>query len=309
MRLGLAIALSSCALLAHGGRASADDFEDFQAARTAYEAHEYADAARQLESMVGGAVPRVQDRTLINESRELLAATYLFLRREDDAREQFLALLRVDDTYEVDSHQFPTAVVDLFRDVRTAFLAEREREREEERDRLERENRDAVQRMLRQQERMARLEELAQEVRTERQNSRLLALLPFGVGQFQNGQRRLGLTFAVLESALTVLSFATWGWHRWVANHADRVENFTTLERTSRLMNQTLMATLGIVAIAGIVQAQAAYVPVVTRVERRPLPDDLPEMEPMGEPAPAPATQVEASVGVGVGTLQLHLAW
>ncbi len=290
----------------------ANDFDDFQAARSAYERHQYDDAARRLESMVGGGVPRVQDRTLVNECRELLAATYLFLNRRSESEEQFTELLRADDTYEIDSHQFPTAVVEVFQGVRARYLAEREAQRRAERERLERENQRTIQRLYLQQERMARLEALARETRIETTNSRALALLPFGVGQFRNDQRRLGVAFAVLEATLTVLSFATWGWHRWLRGEvqtvpAEDADRFNRLERAARLSNQTISATLAIVAISGVIQAQAAFVPTRVRSGTRPLPDDLPEIELEPEVAPPETPGVEAQIGIGIGNLTLRL--
>ncbi len=46
--------------------------------------------------------------------------------------------------------------------------------------------------------------------KTVQHNSRLLAALPFGVGQLQNGQPRKAIAFAISESVLGIASLSLW---------------------------------------------------------------------------------------------------
>lgn len=296
-------ALLLAGLFAAPASARADELADFEAAREAYDEQRYADTIARLEAMVGGEVPAIQNEVLVLESRKYLGAAYIWEGRREEAETQFRLLLQADETYQVDPLAFPAAIVDVFREVRQRYLQERADAERERRERLERLNRERIQRMLRQQERMSRLEELATEQVVEERNSRGLALVPFGVGQFRNGNRRLGITLALGEAALVAGSLAFWGWHRWLRGQVDEVtpaerDRFERLERSARIGNQLFTALFATVTLAGILEAQINYVPVRTETRERPLPDDLPEVEP---------PELELEVGVGPGSAELRL--
>ncbi len=288
----LAALLFSC-LSAFSGRAMAGELEDFEEARSAYSEHNYEEAARRFERLVGGAVPQLRNEVLVIESRKYLGAAYLFVDREDDARQQFSLLLEADSTYQLDPLSFPQEVLQVFDSVRTERAQAAAQEEQEAQQRLEQINAAQIERILLQQERMRRLEALAQERVVERTNSRWIAALPFGIGQFQNGDRSAGIAFLTIESALALGTVATWGWHQWLGNRLEDVlairdedeqrialESFEQGEFTSRVLNIGMFSALMLTAIIGIVHAQARFVPVDRDVEERPLPDDLPEAAP-----------------------------
>lgn len=129
-------------------------------------------------------------------ARELLAVGYFFEaqqatqagRRDDlveSARKQFLALLRERPDYELDKFVFPASVVELFEEVREAHA-----------DELERLRREASQTNRRSDE--------SNTLYIERKVVRrqpALNLLPFGIGQFQNGQSSKGYAIAGIQVA------------------------------------------------------------------------------------------------------------
>lgn len=261
------------------GAARADEIDDFEAARRAFERHEFADAARRLEEMVGGEVPALSSEVLVLEARKYLGATYLFLGRRDAAEEQFMLLLRQDPTYQLDPLAFAAAVVDAFKDVRERFQTAMAAAEEERQRRLETLRQRRLEGLLRQQARVARLEALAREETVEVRASRAIALLPFGVGQFQNGHRSAGLGFAVTQGILTLFSVSTWIWHRWLRGQAregvppNESGRFERQERAARVLNQLSFGTLAAVAVAGIADAQIRFVPVRTERRTRDIPD------------------------------------
>jgi len=307
MTRSLPIALALAALFVGGvgvSEARADEIEDFEQALQAYRAGDFPEAVTLFESMVGGAVPRIRNPALVLESRKYLAASYLFVGREADAKEQFGALLRADVSYVLDPSAFPRAVVTLFREVKeevAAELAEAERQRREAAERLERES---IERDIARQARIARLEELARQEVVERRNSRLVATVPFGVGQFQNDHLTLGRFFAISEATLIAGSFATWGVHQWAKNSYEGLDEASQarLERIGTAMrglNYTFFGLAAALVVIGIIDAHVRFVPVHRETRERELPDDLDDTLP--EPG------LDATLSLGAGSLRFRL--
>ena len=252
--------------------ASAGDLEDFRAARSLYEAHDWTSAATALEGLVGGETPSLDNPALVIEARKYLAATYVFLGREESARAQFERLLREEPTYALDAAQFPREVVDLFEQVRIRLveISAAEAQRTE----LETEN-------ARLREETARLQEaLTQELSVEAPRSQWLVQLPYGVGQFENGEEGLGAFFLVSEALLTATLITSQSLQLAYANeavrdhdilHDERREQFQALNASLEIVNWSSAGTLLLLAAIGIVQANGAFHPTRTvRVPRSP---------------------------------------
>lgn len=277
LSVGVALALSLVPL-----PALADDLEDFEAARTEYDAQHFEAAVRLLEDLVLGPVPRVRNVALRLESRKYLGAAYLFLGRGDEARDQFRQLLEEDPAYTLDPLSFPAAVQTAFDEAR-AVLEARQREAEREAAaRLDEEERQRLLRMAAEQERLRHLEELANYEIIVLPNSRALATVPFGVGQFRNGNRTFGATLAVGELALLAGSVGTYvGLRSLLAIAArcsvepdcplDRGEpggsptreelQFIDRERRVRVSNYILTGGFVALMLVGIIEAHVNFVP------------------------------------------------
>jgi hypothetical protein len=164
---------------------------------------------------------------------------------------------------------FPGAVVERFIQVRDT-LVEELRHSQEERARIaQAEAARAAKRARQERDRIASLEELAsQEIVVER-NRRWLATVPFGVGQFQNGDAALGALFLTSETllaatALTAVSVqlslysAAEGGTRLDAGQAREInENLRTAQTIFLASSAGFLAT----AVAGIVEAHLSFVP------------------------------------------------
>lgn len=281
MRAGRAWAL--CLLFAIGAGslalpARADDLTDFEKARALYEKRNYAGAVVAFQAMVGTDPPRVSDRLLQLESRKYLAASLLFLGRDEAARKQFRLLLLQEPDYALDPLAFPKDVVALFLRVQDEVQAELRLAREAEEHaraeqlRLEQEAAEAERANLR------RLLALAAESETERKNSRWIATVPFGVGQFQNGHKNLGVALAVLESIAAVTSVATYLGHQQIADDRPGQEDLGETRRLESLWRKTNIASFSVfmaLAVFGVVDAHARFVPTRVTSRTRPLPPDL----------------------------------
>jgi tetratricopeptide (TPR) repeat protein len=257
---------------------AADELSDFEAARRSYDQQSYEKAAKNLESLVGGPVPRATNPVVRLEARKYLGATYLFLGREDDAREQFRLLLEEDPNYEIDPVAFPEAVVQMFQQVQGQFAKERAQREALEEARSQRERAGELEEMIRQQQRIQGLEELAATETVEKVNSRWIAALPFGIGQFQNENRNLGIMFAVTESAFLAASIATFVGHNSLRDEnpaPDELERARRIERALRIGNWVSVGALLSFYVAGVVEAEVRFRPVIRTTRKRELPEDL----------------------------------
>jgi hypothetical protein len=141
--------------------------------------------------------------------------------------------------------------------------------------------------------RVARLEALAAQERIVTPNSRLVALVPFGVGQFQNRQRAAGTFFLVAESALVVAAAITLP--VYVADVNSRSSAYRTNDlaaqsaASSRVdalgaANVCVLGGLALVALIGIIHGEATFVPEKVEVRPRPLPQNAVSIMPAASP-------------------------
>lgn len=262
--------------------ASADDLEDFEAARGQYEAQHFEAAVQLFEDLVLGPVPRVRNLALRLESRKYLGAAYLFVGRGEEAREQFRQLLEEDAAYTLDPLGFPAAVQTAFNEARAQLEARQRAAEQAAAERLNEEERQRLLRLAAEQERLRRLEELANYETIVLPNSRALASMPFGTGQFRNGNRTFGATLAVGELALLAGSVGTYvGLRALLATAArcgvepdcvlDRGDpngpstrdelQFIDRERRVRVSNYILTGGFVALVLVGIIEAHVNFVP------------------------------------------------
>lgn len=256
---------------------AADELSDFESARRSYDRQSYSKAARGLESLVGGVVPRAANPVVRLEARKYLGATYLFLGKKDAAREQFRLLLEEDPDYDIDPVAFPEAVVQTFQGVQTKVRAERARRDALELARRKRERSQEVEDLIRQQQRIEELEKLLSEQTVEKVNSRWIAAIPFGAGQFQNENRRLGIMFATTESAFLAASIATFIGHNSLRDEnpgPNEIDRARRVEKALRIGNWVSVGALLSFAVAGVVEAQVRFRPVIRSSRPRELPDE-----------------------------------
>ena len=267
----------------------ANELDDFEQARQLYEAQQYDDAAFAFEELIGGEVPRLRNRALLLESRKFLGVCYLFLGKREQAEQQFELLLRDDHTYELDPVALPEEVQQVFGQVRTRLQSAtieqaRQREREEQQARKH-----EAELLLQERKNLLRLVELAETERIERQNSRWIALLPFGIGQFQNGHDSLGTLLAVSESVLVALNITSYYYHRGLEGQQperDQLGEARFAEKTFRITNWVTLGVFTLLSVGGIIDAQLRFKPFWTRHQKRKIPDDLRDSLKLGAAGP-----------------------
>lgn len=284
LRAAAAIVVAVAVFLTAGG-VRADEQADLDKGRNAYLARQYDEADARFRAMLDPRTGTLHDPVLVTQAYMYWGAVMVAKRRPDDAGKLFEQLLLKDPHYEPDALSFPTEVLDAFSDTRNRIrerlnaaareAAQREAER---RAREEQERR-------RQVERVRLLERLATEEKVTEKHSRLVALVPFGAGQFQNGQSFLGWLFLGTEVVCVAVGTIAVPFYlselqasRDANNDAasptqtrDSLQH-TANAQTWRAVNLVSYGAFAVTALAGIVQANVKFEPEIVVVKKRAVP-------------------------------------
>jgi hypothetical protein len=291
-------ALAGLAVLALTAPARADDLQALELAKNPFDAGQFAEAHARLSALLDPALPpcdgagaegrcRLVDPELIERARALDAASLIALKRVPEADALIGKILRANTQYAPNAALFPQEVIDRFTVVRGALRPELEAiERQKAREEFDK--RVAAQKAREAEEKwIAELQKLAgQETRVE-YNARWLAMVPFGVGQFQNGDVRLGIAFATGEVLLGGAALVAVAIVNKLASGIS-AENFQVLNpriRTAATVNQVTFAAWAALTAAGVIQAQIAFVPSRVTTQTRPVPP-RPKLAPVAAPLP-----------------------
>ncbi|HVY26529.1 MAG TPA: hypothetical protein VHB79_08240 [Polyangiaceae bacterium] len=200
-----------------------------------------------------------------------------------------------------DSLVFPAPVIERFLKVRDSLVNEI-RAAEQARIRQAQAEAQRRQRLLEQDHtRMRALEQLAREEVVVTKNNRAWAFVPFGVGQFQNREPRLGYTLLVGEALLGGLSYAAIVVQNRLATQAYEARRAgQTVDEVTQEENIAAWRTVKVgafwafaaLAVGGVVQAQLDFVPEFHEKRRRALPPALGPASP--SPAPKPISLLAA---------------
>jgi hypothetical protein len=279
-------ALLGLAVLAFAGLCWADDVQELELSKNRFDAGQYEEAHQRFAVLLDPSKPtcdrgpsggcRVSDLDLIERARVLDAASLIALRRPAEAEAQIEKILRQNPTYAPNPTLFPQEVVDRFTEVRGRLRDELEKEIQ--RRAVEAlKKRIAEQRLREAQEKwIADLQKLAS-TKVE-VHSRWIAALPLGVGQYQNGDVRLGAFFTATElllgattvtSALFVSYYGELGYSRKCAGACGALQQNIIV---ATLVNRIAFSTLIGVTAFGIVQAELAFAPEKVIDRARPTP-------------------------------------
>jgi hypothetical protein len=266
----------------------ADEALDLEKATTSYDAGRYEEGAERLRRLLDPKRSNaLRDEDKVLSARAYYTACLVALGREQEARQQIDKIYRQRPTYKPDPVVFPAGVIDLFveerqhleKELLEAEAAKRQREQQEwlvkEKAREE------------QEAHLAELRRLASEESVVVRNSRWIAAVPFGVGQFQNGDTALGYTLLVTEVlaagaalgttvALVALSAdAASHLHLqpdWMVDWKEANQRFQAVGQVANYSSLVFAA----LAVGGILQAEVAFVPGKQEVRSRPLPQSPP---------------------------------
>lgn len=259
-----------------------------------YEAGRYAECASELGRLLGPGPGRtLSERQVVERARIYHAACLIGSGKPELADAPLKAAIEANLMMEPpDSLVFPPPVVQRFLKVRESMhdMIRKKQEEDVKRARALAAAREAKAKAER--ARVRALEELASQETVIVRNRRWIGFVPFGVGQFQNGDTGLGWVFFSTEAllagtALTALSVRTYIQADLAeVPVADEVDVNARLSGWQTTLEVSTYALLGVAAI-GILEAQLSFKPETREIRKRELPKHLrppqqAELRPLG---------------------------
>jgi hypothetical protein len=249
------------------------------------ESARYEECAARLSRLLDPKAPHALKQPEIIETARLYHATCLIGLGKTEAADQPLrdAVRKNPQMRAPDSLIFPAKVVDRFIKVRDELYDELRRAQDKT---IETARSAAAAKQKQENERWARmltLERLAQQEIVVDKNSRFIGLLPFGVGQFQNGNKALGWVFFGAEVALAGTAVTSTAVYTHIASQSAQYANQgrppgdDVKKRLDDWYTALVWSSYGFLGVAalGIIEAQISFVPEVRHVRDRPLPKAL----------------------------------
>jgi tetratricopeptide (TPR) repeat protein len=265
--------------------ARADDATELERAKSSYDAGRYAEGVERFKEMLNSASPNaLRDPTAIERARAYYAACLIALGRTEEADAEIEKIIRNNPVYSPDPVAFPGKVVDRFIEIKSRLKGEIEaafRARAAAdaaaKAKIERQQREYIE----------TLQKLAREETVLVRNSRWIGMLPFGVGQFQNGQDALGYTFLIAEAALAAASVTTYVIYQDLNTQYSTAapgtidyDSFVSQRDTAYSVNIYTTGAFALVTMAGVLHAQLTFVPEFQETRVRPLPAPPPTLTP-----------------------------
>jgi hypothetical protein len=188
----------------------------------------------------------VSDAQVI-EARKYLALSYQLTDKPELMEEEFAKLLYLEPDYTLDPFSIPPSIIEAFEAIRTRLKPQL----------------DAI--------RLRRVEAsdggttasgpVVSTTLIERND--IVTLLPFGIGQFQNGDDGWGLFFALSEVVLLGVNIGAYMYARYnIGDDYDREDR--GMVRALTVTQYASLAMFGIVWSLGIFQARLNFVPTVS---------------------------------------------
>jgi tetratricopeptide (TPR) repeat protein len=174
--------------------------EPMNKARATFEYGDYARAAQMLSALVEAG--NFESPALRAEAYRLLGLALFYTGRKSEANNAFLEYLYLEPDAELDPFYFPPAAVSFFETVKKEAeprLAPMRAQRRAEQEARKKAAAEEAERR-RQEDERKRLQTLQPSVeRRVVQREFWVTMMPFGIGQLQNGDRTLGISLAVTE--------------------------------------------------------------------------------------------------------------
>jgi hypothetical protein len=266
-----------------GHRTRLSDSTELDQVIELYMAGSYEQCTSELELLLRPEHPdRFTDPGVVERGRLYYSTCALMLGDRDKARQGLRAALEENPLMSSpDSLTFPPPLVSLFLEVRDEvqqLISDQERQQVLL---LRRENESARRKAEERRRREEQLEKLATEETVIRSNSRFIAALPLGAGQFQNGSVVLGTVLLVTESlavvtSITSLAILTSIQQRDLKNQTPSLENYN--KQTQALYQTMKWSTYSALALyaLGVIEAQLNFkAEIKVESRKRPLPPEI----------------------------------
>ncbi len=285
MRLAAAAVLALVTLAAPAAANPSGGAKDaLDQGRTAYDRGDYGRAIDTINPLLYPSIELGTEDDVI-AAHKLLALSYFFVNKQKEAENEVTSLLALRPNYQLDPIVDPPVAVRFFEDVRRRqserINALKKRELEES----ERQHREEERRLA---EARARAERVYVD-RVVEKHSRIIAMLPFGAGQAQNGQTGKAIAFGVSEGVFAVTSVAAYFTlqYRYPVNPSTGHQQFPASDQSTATALITLQLAAGAAfwatVVWGVLDAQLLFkreVVVDTREHSTPPPDAIKKKTP-----------------------------
>lgn len=278
--------------------ARADDAQQFELLQGVYNSGQWEDLVKRTAILLDPSNPpcasakgaattpqtcHLADGVLIERSREMEIVALVGLKRDGEADATIEKILRQNPAYVPDPASLPAGVLARVRDIKTRMQKELEDKARKEAD--EKRKQLLSQQAMSEDERkwLAEIQRLASKETVVEKRSRLYAFVPFGVGQFQNGDKGWGWFFLTTEALLggTSIGLASgFSYYASIDTLAPPNEKGEIVNRAEvrsmmtgfAVSNQIVFSAWAALAIAGVVQANVAFQPETVTTRDRPIP-------------------------------------
>lgn len=262
------------------------DQVELERGKLEYQSGRYVECVRVLGAALDpDSEHRIRDPDLVREARLYRASCLIGSGQDAEADEELRRAIQEQPTLDPpDQRVFMPELVRRYIQIRISM---RDELRQADQKRKEIEARAKAERELkakREAQRLRNLEQYAQVQSYTTVNSRWLASVPFGVGQFQNRDNALGYMFLIAEglaaaTALTSLLLEA-SLHRTALATEARGETLDKDSVNADLRTLITVQTVSVwsflaLAVGGVLEAQLAFEPEHTDVRYKPLPPEL----------------------------------
>lgn len=193
------------------------------------------------------------------ECLQYLGASLELMGRSEEAEERFEVLLTLQPEFHMNQADFPTEVISLFESVRLRVQDRIDQIDERRRRQQDRERRRRERAMIEQQQRLLELARPRYFERDAEGHHLVVAFLPFGAGQFQNGHTRRGYAFLGTELGLMAGSMVLWLLGTLVPDDFEDSERGRDLYQGYQISSYAVYGLLVTSVVWGIVDAIVNY--------------------------------------------------
>ena len=274
--------------------------DDLPTARAAFEYGQYEKARGIAEALIArGALAKEED---LLEAHRIVGLAHFYSRhpdRLDRAERAFLQLLSIDPDYRLDPFFTPPAAVTFVEDVRRKYEKDLEPIREQrQKMRAAQRAQEEMRRKLVEQARREEEQARPQKIRLVQKRHFPVVFLPFGAGQFQNDEPKLGLAVATVQ---VVAGLASVVGYAAIEGLRQPSGGFTRGDlATANTLDVVKWVSAGVFYVAwgyGVADAWSKFTPETVReVEVAPA-------APPDAPAPSPADRAEPVTAVPAATV------
>jgi hypothetical protein len=261
-------------------------------ARSFYQIGSYDQCAEAYALLLPDAAPTLPRGQALEQARVTYSACLLAIGKQGDADRQLRTAMKENPLMaSPDPVVFPAQVRDLFFQVKSDFLEEVRQAQDEQLRQARLLEEQKAERARRERQRILALERLAAQEIVVHENRRWVASVPFGVGQFQNGQNVLGALFLTTEAALLGATIGGAAWQLAIHSEAkggSAVEAPDSVNQPLKVAYRVeLWAGAGFIFLSGlgILEAHLNFVPEVRMGTRQ---RTLPPAAPPTGPAVTP---------------------